>query len=163
MEQTIKEAAMAFPYKKILCPVDFDDTSADAVKEAAALALHGGSILVLLHVVQINPLAAQGAAEGYAAGQMYETQVEFARKQIGQIAANIPAGVKHEIVVELGEPGDSIVAAEQILGADLVVMATHGRRFLTRIVLGSVAERVVRGLSVPVLTVRPGHGEGPKQ
>lgn len=153
---------MAFPYKKILCPVDFDDSSPEAVKEAAALALHGGGTLVVMHVVQINPLAAQGAAEGYAAGQMYEGQTEFARKQVAQMLANLPAGLKYEIVVEIGEPGDSIVAAEQRLGADLVVMATHGRRGLARIVLGSVAERVVRGSSVPVLTIRPAPGEESK-
>lgn len=156
---------MAFPYRKILCPVDFDDTSPEAVKEAAALAVHGGGTLLLMHVVQINPLAAQGAAQGYAGGQLYEGQVELARKRIGQMVAeaDLPAGLKHEIVVEIGEPGDSIVAAEQSLGADLVVMATHGRRGLARIVLGSVAERVVRGSSVPVLTVRPAPGEQPKQ
>ena len=154
---------MAFPYKKILCPVDFDDTSPEAVKEAAALAIHGDGTLLLMHVVQINPLAAQGAAQGYAGGQLYEGQVELARKQVAQMLADLPAGLKHEIVVEIGEPGDSIVAAERSLGADLVVMATHGRRGLARIVLGSVAERVVRGSSVPVLTVRPAPGEEPKQ
>jgi len=153
---------MAFPYKKILCPVDFDDTSSEAVKEAAALAVHGGGTLLLMHVVQINPLSAQGAAEGYAGGQLYEGQVELASKQIAQMLPNLPTGVKHEIVIEIGEPGDSIVAAEKSLGADLVVMATHGRRGLARIVLGSVAERVVRRSSIPVLTVRPAPGEESK-
>lgn len=154
---------MAFPYKRIVCPVDFDDTSSEAVKEAAALALHGGGTLLLMHVVQINPLAVQGAAQGYAAGQLYEGQVELAREQVGQMAADLPAGVKHEIVVEIGEPADSIVAAEKSLEADLVVMATHGRRGLARIVLGSVVERVLRASSVPVLTVRPVPGEQSKK
>jgi len=151
---------MAFPYKRILCPVDFDDMSAEGVREAAALAVHGGGTLLLIHVVKINPLASQGAAEGYAGGQLYEGQVELARERVGQMAADLPAGVKPEIVVEIGEPGDSIVAAEKNLEADLVVMATHGRRGLARIVLGSVAERVLRGSNVPVLTVRPVPGEG---
>lgn len=138
-----------------MCPVDFDKNSACAIKEAAELALGGGGTLCLLHVVQINPLAAQGAAQGYAAGELYDSQLEFARKQVEQMLGNLPAGLKHEIAIEFGEPGSVIVAAVKSLGVDLVVMATHGRRGLVHLVLGSVAERVVREAAVPVLTVRP--------
>jgi nucleotide-binding universal stress UspA family protein len=147
---------MPFPYRKILCPVDFDETSAQALKEAVAIAAPGGGTVCLLHVVQINPLAAQGAAEGLSAGELYDTQVEFARRQLEQMVKELPAGLKHELATEIGEPADIIVAEEKNLGADLVVMATHGRRGLKRLVLGSVAERVVRESSVPVLTIRPG-------
>ncbi len=150
---------MPLPYNKILCPVDFDDNSAQAMKHAATLALHSGGTLYLLHVVQINPLVAQGAAEGFAGKEFYDTQVESARRQLEQLAQSIPPGVKHEITIEIGEPGYLIVTAEQRVGADLVVMATHGRRGLKRLVLGSVAERVVRESSVPVLMVRSTPGE----
>lgn len=150
---------MPFPYRKILCPVDFDDNSAQAMKEAGALALQSGAVLHLLHVVQINPLVAQGAAEGFAGKEFYDTQVESARRQLEELAQSMPPAVKLELVIEIGEPGYLIVAAEQRLGADLVVMATHGRRGLKHLVLGSVAERVVRESSVPVLTVRSVPGE----
>jgi nucleotide-binding universal stress UspA family protein len=108
----------------------------------------------LLHVVQINLLVAQGAALGSAAGEFHDTQVEFARKQVGEMLVTLPTEVKHEITIEIGEPGTAIVAAAKRLGADLVVMATHGRRGLARLMLGSVAERVVRESTVSVLTVR---------
>ncbi len=150
---------MPFPYSKILCPVDFDPNSADALAHAAALATNSGGTLYLLHVVQINPLTAQGAAQGFAGKDFYDSQVEAARARLEECAQSIPAGVKRELAVEIGEPGDLIIAAPQRLGADLVVMATHGRRGLKHLVLGSVAERVVRESTVPVLTVRAAAGQ----
>jgi nucleotide-binding universal stress UspA family protein len=149
-----RDFRLPFPYSKILCPVDFDPNSADALAHAAALAMNSGATLYLMHVVQINPLTAQGAAEGFAAKDLYEAQVEHARTRLEQYAQNIPAALTRELVVEIGEPGNLIIAAQQRLGADLVVMGTHGRRGLRHLVLGSIAERIVRESSVPVLTVR---------
>jgi nucleotide-binding universal stress UspA family protein len=146
---------MPFPYKKILCPVDFDENSVRALKEAAELGLHGDGTLCLLHVLQINPLTAQGVAEGYDAGEFYDTQTEFARKQVGEMLGKLPAALKFEVAIEFGEPGTTILAAAKRLRTDLVVMATHGRRGLRHLVMGSVAERIVRESTVPVLTVRP--------
>jgi nucleotide-binding universal stress UspA family protein len=145
---------LSFPYKKILCAVDFDDHSTQAINEAAALAQHSAAILYLLHVVKINPLVAQGAAEGLASKEFYDAQVEAARQQLEQLTQSIRSGVESEIAVEIGEPADSILAARQRSEADLLVVATHGRRGLKRLVLGSVAEKVVRESLVPVLTVR---------
>jgi nucleotide-binding universal stress UspA family protein len=65
------------------------------------------------------------------------------------------AGVECEIFIERGNPADVILAMEKTVEPDLVVMATHGRRGFTRLVMGSVAERVVRESITPVLTVRP--------
>ncbi len=151
---------MPFPYKKILCPVDFDQYSAEALKEAAALALSSAGTVHILHVVRINPLFDQGAAEGFTAGEMYEAQIEFARKKVEQMLTAMPPEVKREIVIEIGEPGDSIIDTQVKLGADLVVMATHGRKGFKHLVLGSVAERVVRESRVPVLMVRPAPRNG---
>jgi nucleotide-binding universal stress UspA family protein len=145
---------LSFPYRKILCPVDFDPNSVDALAHAAALARNSGSTLYLLHVLQINPLTAQGAAQGYAGKDFYDSQVEQARGRLEQYAQSIPAEVRRELAVEIGEPGSLIISAQQRLGADLVVMATHGRRGLKHLVLGSVAERIVRESTAPVLTVR---------
>ena len=146
---------MPFPYKRILCPVDFDEYSTGALKEATALALSSAGTMHILHVVQINPLFDQGAAEGFTAGEMYEAQIEFARKKVEQKLTAIPPEVKREIIIEIGDPGDSIIDMQAKLGADLVVMATHGRKGFKHLVLGSVAERVVRESRVPVLMVRP--------
>jgi nucleotide-binding universal stress UspA family protein len=145
---------LPYPYSKILCSVDFDPNSVDALAHAAALATNSGGTLYLLHIVQINPLTAQGAAQGFAGKDFYDSQVERARGRLEQYTESIPAGVRRELAVEIGEPGNLIIAAQQRLGVDLVVMATHGRRGLKHLVLGSVAERVVRESPVPVLTVR---------
>jgi universal stress protein A len=151
---------MAFPYKRILCPVDFDEYSGEALKEAAALASIGGSTVHVLHVVQISPLFDQGAAEGFTPEESYEAQTSFARQRVQEMLNAIPAQVKREIAIEIGEPGDSIIEAQKKLDADLIVMATHGRKGLKHLVLGSVAERVVRESRAPVLTVRPAHHDG---
>jgi len=147
---------MTFPYKKILCPVNFDETSAHAAEEAAALAVQGGGALVLLHVVHINPLVSMAAAEGPSGGEVYNAQVDLARNQVVQMAARLTSALKPEIVVEIGDPAEVILATERKLQADLVVMATHGRTGLARIVLGSVTDKIVRGSTAPVLTIRPG-------
>jgi nucleotide-binding universal stress UspA family protein len=146
---------MPFPYKKILCPIDLDENSIDALKEAAALARVANSPVHLLHVVQINPLAAQGAFEGLSGGEMYQTQVEFARQRLKEIAQAHLTNVPYEITIEIGMPTGTILEQIDKTRADLVVMATHGRRGVKHLILGSVAEMVVRESPVPVLTIRP--------
>jgi len=146
---------MAFPYKKVLCPVNFDENSLTAINEAAALAIHSAGILMLLHVVHISPLAAQGAAEGFAGSQLYDDQLKAAHDKVAQMATHLPAGLKPEIVVEIGDPAEVILASVLQRQADVVVMATHGRTGLARIVMGSVTDRIVRGSHAPVLTVLP--------
>jgi nucleotide-binding universal stress UspA family protein len=145
---------LPFPYRGILCPVDLDPNWADALAHAAALATNSDTILYLLHVLQINPLTAQGAAEGPAGRDFYDSQIKAAQTRLEDFARSIPASVKRELVIEIGEPANLIIAAQQRIGADLVVMATHGRRGLKHLMLGSVAERVIRESSAPVLTVR---------
>ena len=71
----------------------------------------------------------------------------------------MPSGVKCELTVVVGLPAESILEAQERLGADLLVMATHGRRGLKRLVLGSVAEKVVRESAIPVLTVHSAGAE----
>ncbi|MGH7932657.1 MAG: universal stress protein [Candidatus Binataceae bacterium] len=142
---------MAYPYKRVLCPVDFDGHSLFAIEEAKAIAAGGAAVIFLLHAVRISPLG----TEGFVTGEFYDSQVKFAREHLDRIAAEKLAGVEHQLLVEIGEPADVILMAERKLQADLIVMATHGRRGLTRLVLGSTAERIVRESTVPVLTVRP--------
>ncbi len=145
---------MPFPYKRILCPVDLDGNSAAALKEGAILALSCAAKLCVLHVVQINPLVNQGIFEGADPAGLYETQTELARSQVEQMLSTIPPTVQRAVMIEIGEPGDVIIGVQSKLEADLIVMATHGRKGLKHLVLGSVAERVVRESGVPVLTVR---------
>ncbi|HUA33515.1 MAG TPA: universal stress protein [Candidatus Binataceae bacterium] len=146
---------MSFPYKRILCPIDFDEFSAQALKEAAALALSSGATLYVFHAVQINPLTSEGAIGGLGAGELYDSQLQLARTQIHQMMSELPKQLTCQVIVQMGEAGPSIIKQESAVGADIVVMATHGRRGLKHLVLGSVAEKIVRESHVPVLTVRP--------
>ena len=67
---------------------------------------------------------------------------------------HIPATVRYETLVVNGWPGEAVLKAARDLDADLIVMGTHGRRGLAHLMIGSVAERVVRAAPCPVLTVR---------
>lgn len=122
---------MSIPYKRILCPVDFDDNSVRAVKEAGELARSMASDVWLLHVVRINPLA----TEGFVLGELQESQIKHARARLEEIAKRELPAIGHEITVELGDPGAVILTLEEKSGADLVVMATHGRRGVARLML----------------------------
>ncbi len=102
---------MPFPYKLILCPVDFDQYSADALKEAAALALSTAGTVHLLHVVQTNPLVDQGATGGFAVEELYQSQIELARTQVEQLLATVPPVVNRKVMIEIGEPGNLIINA----------------------------------------------------
>jgi nucleotide-binding universal stress UspA family protein len=86
--------------------------------------------------------------------ELQKSQTEDASLKLEDAAQRDLIGVKYELEITSGDPGESIVAAEKRCAADLVVMATHGRHGVSRLMLGSVAERVVRSAAVPVLTVR---------
>jgi len=146
---------MPFPYKRILCPVDFDEFSAAALKEATALASASGATIHVLHVVSTTPPLDEAATGGLAVGEVYEPQMRTAREQLETMLAAMPKDIKLESSIEFGNPAALVLNLQAKLGVDLVVMATHGRKGLKHLVLGSVAETVVRESRVPVLTIRP--------
>jgi len=140
-------------FDKILCPVDFDGNSLLALKIATELAQERKAILHLLHVVEMPP----GPEVALPIGKMEAA----ARTKLELLAAERVDGKAHyEIKVMMGDPGVEVLQAAKRLGADLIVMATHGRKGLRRLVLGSVAERVIREAPCPVLTVRPQGSSG---
>jgi nucleotide-binding universal stress UspA family protein len=133
-------------FAKILCPVDFDQNSAAALRFACKLVELGGT-LYLLHVV---PEADRPGFEQYPPiSELARKNLEnFARQQIGD-------QIVRKLLVRAGDPAELTVRVADELGVDLIVMATHGHKGLVRIVLGSVAERVLRDARCPVLTLRP--------
>jgi nucleotide-binding universal stress UspA family protein len=141
---------MSFPYRKILCPVDFDENSMAALDAAAQVARANDGIVYVFHVVPmiIPPTGMPVYVD------LYKGQEETARSKLQEVARKRLAGVKYELMTHLGEPAGSIIKTEKKIGADLIVMATHGRRGFSRFVLGSVAELVLREAKCPVLTVR---------
>jgi universal stress protein A len=134
-------------FKKILCPIDFDRNSTVALQFAVRLTRESGGSLHLIHVVRVP--AGPEVAIPYT---RLETQ---ARRRLGSIARSLKGKCDYELDVMSGDPAGEILAAAQRIGADLIVIATHGRRGIRRIVLGSVAEQVIREAICPVLTINP--------
>jgi nucleotide-binding universal stress UspA family protein len=140
--------------KTVLVPTDFSECSEAAVRYGRALAESFGASLHLLHVVQ-DPYKQAWAAEGFAAPvtdlvEQWETQ---ARADLDEIAAQC-APVRTSVEVRLGSPFSDIAAYATEKNVDLIVIGTHGRGPIGHMLLGSVAERIVRKAPCPVLTVR---------
>src|SRR5271155_1130437 len=141
---------MLTDYKRVLCPVQLDQHSLTTLAVAKDIAKRNNGKLFVLHAVSphIDPTRIGGAALPAHDEKVSEQELaRIEREQLGDI--------EHEVILRLGHPTEEIVKAEHEFGIDLVVMATHGRTGLTALVLGSVAEHVVRESVCPVLTIRP--------
>jgi nucleotide-binding universal stress UspA family protein len=143
---------MAFPYRKILCPIDFDDNSMLALDKAIEIARHFGAAVLLVHAL---PLVVQ-FGEVPIPVELYEEREKAARTKLGEIARQKLDGVDHELAVYTGDVVGCVLQAVAKFEPDLLVVATHGRSGLAHLFLGSVAEAVVRKASCPVLTIRSG-------
>ncbi len=143
--------------ERILCPVDFSETSAGGLRYANALASCWGAKLTVIHAHSFQPppyftssemerLAHQvNESARAAAGRLRD----FVRTTLGQVPSDV------EIKVIEGLPDDVILDAIRTSGMHLVVMGTHGRGGFRHFLLGSVAERVLHSSEIPVLMVRP--------
>ena len=145
-EQQRRETASVF--NRILCPLDFEEVSLKALGLAVRLAAQNNAELYLLHVcpVVMIPLG----------GQVTEPVIaeQSARKRLEEIANRDLAEIRHELLVTTGDAAERVISVQTGLAADLIVIGTHGRGGLRRLFLGSVAERIVREASCPVLTTR---------
>ncbi len=136
-------------WKKICCAVDFGDPSRAAMEHAAELASRFAADLLLVHVVPPPPEAAADvvlpAADATAGAKaMLDRWREAAERRSGRPAQSS---------VLLGDPADRIVRFAREASCDLLVVGTHGRTGIPRLIVGSVAERVVRLSGCPVLVV----------
>ncbi len=140
--------------KRILVALDFSATSRRALDQAAEIALRFDASLHLLHVCARPVLlaAAMGGQGMRAAERSLELGVN-AEAQLAEIARRM-RGLRVSTEVRFGHPASLIVETATAQDADLIVMGTHGHGALRGIVLGSVAERVVKSAPCPVLTVR---------
>lgn len=136
-------------YETILVPTDGSSQSDAALEHAVALASHHGATVHVLYVADSNrdSLTAQG-------GEVVDALELEGDRITSEAIDRIEAGVEAVGAVEVGDPVETILDYAVSVGADLMVMGTHGRRGLDRYLLGSTTERVVRRSSVPVLTVR---------
>jgi nucleotide-binding universal stress UspA family protein/predicted transcriptional regulator len=141
---------MPFPYRRILCPIDFDENSLSALSTAAEIAREHDGTVYVLHVV---PLIVQPTAMPVYV-DLYKGQAEAAHHKLLEIARRRLAGLKYELMTQVGEPSGAILKAARKTHADVIVMATHGRRGFKHFFLGSIAEIVLREANCPVLTTR---------
>jgi len=141
---------MAYPYRRILCPVDFNDNSIFALETAAKIAHEHDGTVFALHVVPmyIPPTGMPVYVD------LYKGQEQTARERLQQIARNHLAGLKYDLMTHIGEPGAAILQVQRKVAADVIVLSTHGRRGFSRFLLGSVAENIIREAPCPVLTVK---------
>ena len=144
-------------YARILVPVDGSGTSTRGLTEALALAKVVGAKVRLVHIVnEVNIAPAYAAGMQY--GQVIESMRTYGKAVLQEAEKRVrDNGLEPESVMieSLGSPaGDIIIEQATKWGAELIVLGTHGRRGLRRMVLGSDAEHVVRHSDVPVLLVR---------
>ncbi len=146
------------PFRKILCPTDFSEPSYEALKWANALAVQFKAALIVVHAIPGLPTLASAHV-----GAAYKIDLDdYGRRLEGEARETLESLVKNRISPEIrsrvivihGDPAKELVKAAGDEQADLIVMATHGRSGLERLVMGSVAERVVRLAPCPVLTIR---------
>src|SRR5215472_13004351 len=125
-------------FQQILCPIDFSGSSRQAIEYATALSRQRQSMLTVLHVAadgsDPRPLATEAAA-------LFERATQ--------------AGIRVDVLIEFGQPARQIVNRAASLPADVIVLGTHGTGGFEHLMLGSVAEKVLRKATCPVFTVPP--------
>jgi len=149
-------------FRNILVPVDYSENSKASVKFAAELAQNLGSTLEILHVWD-KPNYVSDAVMVRRADQEHCSLAELIRESaerdmtefLASVALPVTLSVKHRLAS--GEPASTLVAELKKGNHDLVIVGTHGRTGLAHMLLGSVAEKLIRLSPVPVLTCPPKH------
>jgi nucleotide-binding universal stress UspA family protein len=145
-------------FKKIVFATDFSPASESALSYASALARDSGATLVITHIEEL-PLS-------YPGGEMMFVQPDYPnpvlQKMLEAVLPTDPV-VPYEHHLRLGAAADEIVRLAQELDAGLIVIGTHGRTGLRRVLMGSVAEAVMRRATCPVLTIRAAADTGQEE
>ncbi len=139
-------------FKHVLVPTDFGASSQAALEIALDLVKKYDSRLTVVHTYEIPAYTYEGMA--YTAFDLLTPVIEAARTQFdATMKAIVERCPGAKGCLRLGSPWQEILAVREESKADLIVMGTHGRKGLAHAVIGSVAEKIVRTSSVPVLTV----------
>lgn len=149
------EEGMTMEIRQILAPTDFSEYSKEAVAYAFELAQKFGAKLLLLHVIEMPAYPVEGFVPPSIGSTLIEDLERQAWADLAQVlseAQNDKVALTRQVVV--GIPYRKIVEVAAAEKVDLIVMATHGRTGLGHLLIGSVAERVVRTAPCPVLTIR---------
>jgi nucleotide-binding universal stress UspA family protein len=139
--------------KSILVPIDFTENSRSALRYATELAKRFDATVVALHVIPDEEVA------GVYIQKRTPERIQEIRKEVEEefekfVPEDIEKSLQAQKLIKVGEPYVEIIRHARNSGVDLIVMATHGRSGISHTLLGSVAEKVVRKASCPVLTVK---------
>jgi nucleotide-binding universal stress UspA family protein len=139
--------------RSILFPTDFSDYNNAALEFASRLAAESNAKLHIAYVHEPQDLNAALGEASYYESPSSTDELSVARERLARVTpAASPVAFEHHFLI--GSPASEIVALAKEKTADLIVMASHGRTGLSRLVLGSVAEGVMRKASCPVLIVK---------
>lgn len=160
---------MALNFRRILCPVDLSSFSLNAIKLAVKIAESSKGALYLLHVIdnpfdelymtsitQADPASIElYKSEPLGRSKVLEATTRHSRILLKQFCHDwVRSLPKVRYLVESGNPFEKILDGAETHRIDLIVLATHGRTGFKRLIIGNVAEKVVRYASCPVLTVK---------
>jgi universal stress protein A len=145
-----------FKLKKIIVPVDFSPCSLKALQYAAPFAKQFGAELILVHVIEpYVPVPEMGVDAALIENQLRDE----AKAQIEKLRQSVDSELAPTAEVRTGSPWMEVVDSAKKLDADLIIISTHGRTGLAHLFMGSIAERIVRHASCPVLVVRENEHE----
>lgn len=140
-------------FKKILCPTDFSDLSAQAIKKAAAFSVMMGSELYISHIIihQMNDIYGMSVHSDFTQKGI----INIAEEKVREFTDNLITDVNYEVLVKNDiHIYTGLLEIVQEKEIDLIIMATHGRKGLKRRLLGSATEAVIRHADCSVLALR---------
>jgi universal stress protein A len=141
-------------FKTILCPIDFSEESYRALEYAVHFAQRANGTILLAHVLH-NPTSELFHPEGYILSFDQARAHAYSMLEDTQ-STRLNGYPKCELFVEIGEPFEQLMAIAVQRKADLIVTSTHGRGGLEHLLIGSVAEKIIRHAPCPVFVVRRG-------
>jgi nucleotide-binding universal stress UspA family protein len=157
-------ADSAVKVRSILLPTDFSDCANFALQYATGIARATGASLLCVHVVEtvVPAVGYTGMSEPVPIADISEQLEDSAERELPKIAeCEECSGLNVEQVIVHGEAATEIVRVAKERGVDLIVVSSHGRTGLGRMLFGSTAEAIVRHATCPVLVVKPPQEEEP--
>jgi len=147
-------ATSTLPFRRILCGIDFSESSRDGLRFAVSLATESNSALTLLHVLEF-PQESEPLATLPFDTSAYRAAVEddAARRLVNLISDDIRAACQPATRLAHGKPYEQVLAVAQELRSDLIVLGVHGRKAVDIMIFGSTTNQVIRRATCPVLTL----------
>ena len=143
----------AMNIKSILFPTDFSHYNDAALEYASVLAAEAKATLHIIYVHDVRDLSAATGEASSIFAATWQQEKRAAEKRLNKVVPTV-AGVAYEHYCVVGDPVTDILAMAEGKKADLIVMASHGRTGLSRLLIGSIAEAVMRRAPCPVLIVK---------